>query len=403
MRFRSAIIWSGISLFGQSGITLLSTIILARILTPDDFGLVGIVAIFMSLSQIVVDSEMGGALLRKETVNNEDYSTLFLYNLSVSLILYLVFYLCSPFISSFYQRPELTAIIRVISLMIILHAFKVTQIIMILRALQFKFYAVVNLVSGLLSLTLAICVAEKGYGYWALVWQPVSFAAISLLIISCHNRFTPSLSFSRESFRHQFAFGINLLGARTISAISTNISTNIIGKIASLQFTGLYTQANRITTFFTNFSDALIAQSVYPVMAKSNDLKQIKDAYHRILKYLMAATAVLILLITIFAPVIIRIILGEDWMGSVWIFRILALSILPGCTMPLCRNVMKTLGITSRVLKIETILSVIFLAAVIPAAFFGTTPVIWMFVTIQYIGCAIWLIYTEKVLSWNTL
>ena len=135
MRFRTAIIWNGISQFGQSGITLLSTIILARLLTPDDFGLVGIVTIFIAISQMMVDSEMGGSLLRKKLVDKADYSTLFWYNLGISVAIYCILFFTAPLISRFYGRHELTGIIRILGTCIVIHAFRVVQLIKILSDL----------------------------------------------------------------------------------------------------------------------------------------------------------------------------------------------------------------------------------------------------------------------------
>lgn len=138
MRFRTAIFWNGVSILGSYGITLLSTIILARLLTPADFAIIGIVNIFIMFSQMLVDSEMGGALLRKNIVNRIDYSTLFYYNFFVSLFIYSTLFLCAPLIARFYSNPELNGVIRVICLTIIIHAFRVSQRIIIFRALKYK-------------------------------------------------------------------------------------------------------------------------------------------------------------------------------------------------------------------------------------------------------------------------
>lgn len=198
MRFRTAIIWNVVSQFGQSGITFLSTIILARLLTPADFGIIGIVTIFIAFSQMMVDSEMGGALLRKKEVSRTDYSTLFYYNLAVSFLLYGILYFSSPLLADFYDRPQLTDVVRVISLTIIIHAFRVVQRIMIFRDLKFKIYAVINVISGIISLAVAIWMAHKGYGYWSLVWQQIVLALCHVVFLEIYNRFIPSLTFQKN-------------------------------------------------------------------------------------------------------------------------------------------------------------------------------------------------------------
>lgn len=214
MRFRTAIIWNVVSQFGQSGITFLSTIILARLLTPADFGIIGIVTIFIAFSQMMVDSEMGGALLRKKEVSRTDYSTLFYYNLAVSFLLYGILYFSSPLLADFYDRPQLTDVVRVISLTIIIHAFRVVQRIMIFRDLKFKIYAVINVISGIISLAVAIWMAHKGYGYWSLVWQQIVLALCHVVFLEIYNRFIPSLTFSKESFRLSILFRYKSLWVR---------------------------------------------------------------------------------------------------------------------------------------------------------------------------------------------
>lgn len=399
MRFRTAIIWNIISQFGQSGIVLLSTVILARKLTPDDFGIVGIVAVFMAFSQMVVDSEMGGSLLRKEHVTKTDYSTLFHYNLIVSLALYIILFLAAPLVARLYSLPDLTAVIRVLSLAVIIHAFRVVQFIMLLRAFKFQLIALIHIISGLLSLTLAIILADHGFGYWSLIWQQICSAAICVIMMGIHNRFIPALRFSKESFRYQFGFGMNLLGAKSLSAIASNISTNVIAKISSLQFTGYYSQSSRLTSFFGNFLDAMMSHSIYPLMAKSSDRKEIRHSYHRILILLMGASSVIMAILMIFAPACISLVLGKEWIPAADVFRILALTILPAGVQSLCRNVMKTLGTTRLVLHIDSAIAVTLFLALAATAAVGNMAVVWSVVTVQYIGLLIWICITEHSLK----
>ena len=399
MRFRTAIIWSGISQFGISGITLLSTIILARMLTPDDFAIIGIVTIFIAFSQMMVDSEMGGALLRKKTVDRTDYSTLFYYNLVVSFALYAVLYLCAPLIADFYNLTSLTEIVRVISLTIIIHAFRVVQKIMLFRDLKFKVYAVINVISGLVSLGLAIWLAYLDYGYWALVWQQIAFAVANVILMEGYNRFIPAWTFSKASFKYQFSFGISLLGSDTVRTIANNISTNIIAKLASLEFTGYYTQTSRITGFCQSSIGSLMDQSVFPMLSKYESVEEIRSTYHRILRLLCIGLIAVTVGFILFARPIILIVLGEKWLPAIWVFQILSLAILPTTVQVLCRNILKTLAATKKVLYLETVKSVIVISLLALAAFISTASVVWSLVVSQSISCIIWIIATGKELK----
>ena len=399
MRFHTAVIWNGISQFGISGITLLSTILLARLLTPDDFAIIGIVTIFIAFSQMMVDSEMGGALLRKKDVSRTDYSTLFYYNLIISFILYVSLFFTAPLIADFYKQSELVSVVRILSLTIIIHAFRVVQNIILLRALKFRDLALINVSSGLISLGVALWLAEKGYGYWALIWQQLIIAILNVLIMSCINRFIPLLTFSKESFKYQFAFGINLLGANTIRTIANNISANIIAKISTLQLTGYYTQSTRITNFCQNSIGSIMDQSVFPMLAKCEQITDIAKAYHKLLRMLCIVLIVISAALVLFAHTIISIILGEQWLEATWMFRILSLAILPTTLQVLCRNIIKALGSTSKVFYLETTKSIIVITSLVIAAFCGTTAVVWAVVISQTLSCIIWLVRTHKILK----
>lgn len=399
MRFRTAVIWSGVSQFGQSGITLLSTIILGRLLTPDDFAIIGLVTVFTALSQMMVDSEMGGALLRKKTVSNADYSTLFYYNLAASIIIYAVLYVAAPFIADYYELPVLTDVVRVISLTIIIHAFRVVQRIMIFRELKFKAYAVINVASGLMSLAVAIWLAIRGFSYWALVWQQIVLAAANVVFMEAYNRFIPSLVFSVESFKYQFSFGISLLGSDAIKTIANNIAPNIIGKISSLQFTGYYSQMSRLTNFCQSTLGSLMDQTIFPMMAKLKTTSEIETTYYKLLKIITLVLVIVSAVFILFAPLIIKIVIGEQWLPASWIFRILSLAILPTSIQILCRNILKTLGTTRKVLYLETLKSAILLLFLLFSTFVNTTCVVWSVVVAQTIGAVIWLIATQRSLK----
>ena len=399
MRFRTAIIWNVVSQFGQSGITFLSTIILARLLTPADFGIIGIVTIFIAFSQMMVDSEMGGALLRKKEVSRTDYSTLFYYNLAVSFLLYGILYFSSPLLADFYDRPQLTDVVRVISLTIIIHAFRVVQRIMIFRDLKFKIYAVINVISGIISLAVAIWMAHKGYGYWSLVWQQIVLALCHVVFLEIYNRFIPSLTFSKESFRYQFSFGISLFGSDTVRTLANNISTNIIAKITTLQFTGYYTQVSRITNFCQSTCTSLMDQSIFPMLAKFEDVTKIRATYHKMLRLLILALVGVSAIFIIFSNQIISITLGEKWLAATGIFQVLSLTICPASIQVLCRNILKTLGTTKKILYLETIKSVIVIALLLAASLLGLNAVIWSLVISQTAACIIWLVSTENLLK----
>lgn len=403
MRFRTAILWNCISQFGQSGIVFLSTVVLARMLTPDDFGLFGIVTIFIAFSQVMVDTEMGGALLRKKEVDTADYSTLFYYNLAMSIVIYAILWFAAPLIEDIYSRPRLVEVIRMSAVTIVIHAFRVVQRIMIFRELKFRTYAVINVAGGLISLIVAVALAKRGFGVMALAWQQIVLAGCNVIFLGCYNRFIPLLTFSRKSFRYQFSFGIHLFGSDAIRTIANNISTNIIAGISSLGFTGFYTQSSRITNFCQSTLGALMDQSIFPIMAKYDSMEKIRATYRRFLALVTLLTVCITILFTIFAHPLIAILLGKEWTGAVWIFRILALAICPTTIQTLCRNVIKATGKTRSIFWLETLKSALIISLLLIAAFLGTVWVIWSVVAAQTACCIIWMIATAKCVRNNSI
>ena len=377
MGFKKILLWNGISQIGQSGIQFLSTVILARILTPDDFAIIGMVTIFIVLGSMMVDSQMGGALLRKDEVLRIDYSTLFFYNLVVSIFIYILLYFVAPIISSFYHRPVLTSVIRIICIVIVIHAFRVVQQVMIFRELNFKIFAIISVSSGVISLGIAIIMAYHGFGYWALVWQNIISALLNVLLMSLYNKFIPSFTFSTQSFKEQFGFGISLLGSDSLKTLANNISLNIIAKFAPLNVTGNYTQYMRITSFSQNFIGSLMNQSIFPSMAKIREFDLLTVISKKFFYSIICLTGCITIIMGAFSIPIIRVLLGEKWESESWIFQILCLTIYPISIQILNTNILKAVGRTRIVLKIELIKSIIILSLLGLAIVMGLKYIIW--------------------------
>ena len=308
-------------------------------------------------------------------------------------------YVIAPVIARFYDIPALTEVIRVIAITIIIHAFRVVQRVMIFRELRFKEYAIINVVSGTLSLIAAIWLAERGYGYWALVWQQVVLAIANVIFMEMYNRFLPSLIFSIKSFRYQFSFGIGLILSAFVRTIATNISTNIVAKMASNEFTGYYTQVSRLTNFCQSTLNAIMDQCIFPMLAKYERVEEIRTFYYRFMRLMTLGLILVTIVFVIFARPIISVILGEQWLAGTFILQILSLSILPANIQVLCRNILKTLGETKKILYLETIKSILTILLLMAGTLINTDVVIWMIVVSQVISCVIFMVMTKKELN----
>lgn len=381
---------------GGAGIQFLSTIILARILTPDDFGIIGMCSIFLALSNMIVDSEMGGALLRKKNTTSADFHTLFVYNLLVSILLYGILYAISPLVSSFYNRTELIDVIRVLSITVVIQSFRIVQRVILFRNLKFHTMALINLISGSISLALAIFLALKSFSYWAIVWQQVSGAILSTILFMLATKFIPRLSFSVDSFKKQFSFGISLLGADILKILSTNISSNLIAKFMPLHITGCYVQSMRISNYGTTFLSSIMDQTIYPYLAKKEE-KQ--DFYLKYLILLFEFGCISTVFLFSFSKEIIYMLLGEKWSDAVPIFALLSLALLPNIIQVCVRILFKAEAVTNVILKIQLAKSIIVLFLLFIGLNFGLTGVVLGYVIAENIIGVLMLGATKKYLN----
>lgn len=395
MGFKGALIWNFISQLGQNGVNFLSIIILARILTPADFGIIGMVSIFIAFSQMLVDSEFGGALLRKPDISRLDYSTLFVYNIIISIILYAILFSVAPLVAGFYGKPQLVEIIRVLSVTVVLHSFRVVQRVIVFRNMQFKQVAVVSIISGLISLGTAIWMALQGLGYWSLIWQQIVGITLSVVLLGIVTRYIPAIRFSYESFKYQFSFGIGLLGADTLRTIANNINTNVIAKIMPLADVGYFVQSSRISNFAVSFVGSITDQTVFPVLARLQNKDEVQAKYMLFYQLSVALLSIMTVWIILLSRPIVLLLLGEQWIGACWMIAALSMSVLPNMIQMLSRNLLKIVAKTKKMFFLEIVKSVTVIAALVLSAYWGIYVIVWGFVIAQWI-VAIYYVYATK-------
>ncbi|MDE6166711.1 MAG: lipopolysaccharide biosynthesis protein, partial [Muribaculaceae bacterium] len=234
-------VWVGIQRFGSVLIAFLSNIVLARMLTPDDYGYVGMLLIFIAVASTFIDGGLGSALIQKTKPTEKDYSTVFYWNLALSLVLYGVLFACAPLIARFYQMPLLCSILRLQGVILIINAATIVQFNKLRKQMQFKKIAVIQIVSALISVTVAIGYAWKGGGVWALVWQQIVYSLVNVLLLFIVVPWKPEMSFSKESFRSLFGFGSFILLSNLINTFANNLNGLIVGKFFSASTLGYLT------------------------------------------------------------------------------------------------------------------------------------------------------------------
>lgn len=347
--------WALLDRGGMLVFQFIALIILSRLLTPYDFGIIGILMIFMNLSAMLIDSGMTGALIGKKEVSNIDYSTLFIFNLVLSLFLYTILYLISPLVSSFYSIPELTYIIRILSLSIIFNAVGVIQFIKLTRAYRYKILAIITLTSQIFSVMIAIYMAKKGAGVLSLVALQVIPSFFNTLLLMGVNKYIPNIQFSKKSFKEQFNFGMPLLFSNILYVINNNIINSLIGKLFTPIQTGYYTQSSKLQNIPSGILDTVLDKVGFTILSKEADISNMKMLSIKMNKYIYLIVFPIFFFIIMNSKTIFLFVLGEKWIDATWIFAILSYALIPITIKIVGRNIIKSCGKTKLILRMEIV------------------------------------------------
>ena len=316
--------WSAVEKFLRQGLMTLFSIIIARQLSPSDYGLVAVLTIFLVVAQVFVDSGFVEALIQKQDRTEVDFSTTFWFNIGVSLLIYVILFLCSPFIASFYDEPLLKEILVWLALIFVINAFRTVQQAKLNIAMDFRRQAWISIIAISVSGCVGIWMAYHGFGVWTLVWQPLlqNFLNVALLWVS--SGWMPSFVFSIRSFKGLFGFGSRLLMSRTLHAIYTNGSFLLIGKFYSPAATGLYSQATQMTSFVPTAINDVVARVAYPIECELQDNNdELQRRFFQMLRMTCFLLFPLMIGLAALAEPVVRLLLTEKWIEAVPLMRIL--------------------------------------------------------------------------------
>lgn len=320
----SGMIWSAVQKFGNMGISFVSNIVLARMLTPEDYGCIGMLAIFIVVSNTFVDGGFGSALIQKKDPTQEDYSTIFWWNIFISSVLYGVLYLSAPFIAEFYHMELLSSVLRVQGVVLIINSLNIIQTNQLRKQLKFKRLANVTIIAHVIAAISAILLAWKGWGVWALVAQQILASLGISILLWVLNKWMPSFSFSRESFKQLFSFGSFILISNLINTFCNNIQGLLIGRFFSPATMGYYTQAHKLEAIASQSFSGVVDQVSYPILSKfQNDNNAMKSVLQKLMVSLSFVTFPMMLILILVAEALILLLYGEQWLECVPYFQIL--------------------------------------------------------------------------------
>ena len=352
--------WSFLDNISNQGITFLVGLVLARLLSPEEYGLIGIITIFIAVFNSIVDSGFSNALIRKNDANDIDYNTVFFTNLVVSLFLFVVLYVSAPAIGVFFNRPLLIPLLRVMGLVIIINAFAIIQRTILIKKVDFKTQTKASLISSISSGVIGICMALYGLGVWSLVGQQLSRQLLNTACLWLFSRWYPKFQFSCNSFWGLFKFGWKLLVSGLIDTIWREINNVVIGKCYSPATLGQYARAQQFASICSSNLTSVVQRVSYPVLSSVQDEKErLKNGYKRIIKVTMLLTFTLMLGLAAVSKPMILVLIGNQWLPCVPYLQIICLQMMLYPLHSLNLNMLQVQGRSDLFLKLEIIKKII--------------------------------------------
>ena len=267
-------IWTTIQKFAKMGIQFISGIVLARLLTPFDYGCIGMLAIFMTLAESFIDGGFGSALIQKKRPTHEDYSTIFWWNVVLAFLMYAVLYIFAPAISRFYKIPLLCDVLRVQGIILFIYALNLIQRNQLKKQLKFRILAKVRIVTSVIALIATIFMAYKGFGVWALVAQNIIGAVIPAIVFWGYTKWKPSFVFSRRSFKELFSFGIFMFLTHIVNKMNSQLQALLIGKFYNPVILGYYSKGSKTESLASQTISSVMTSVTYPLYAEVQDEKK---------------------------------------------------------------------------------------------------------------------------------
>ncbi len=368
----SSLFWRFAERCGAQGVSFIVSIILARLLAPEVYGTIALVTVFTAVLQVFVDSGMGNALIQKKDADNEDFSTVFYFNMAVCCVLYLGMYIAAPYIAEFYNDRELTAVIRVLSLTLVISGVKNVQQAFVSRNMLFKHFFYATLGGTIGAAAIGIAMAYMGYGVWALVVQQVFNAAMDTVILWITVKWRPGRTFSFQRLKGLFSFGWKLLVSGLLDTVYGNLRQLLVGKIYSSSDLAYYNRGQQFPNFIVNNINTSIDSVLFPVMSSVQDSREnVKAMTRKSIKVSVYVMAPLMMGLAFTAETVVRLVLTDKWLACIPYLRIFSVTCMFQPIHTANLNAIKAMGRSDLFLKLEILKKAVGLVLMISSIQFG--------------------------------
>jgi teichuronic acid exporter len=398
----NGLVWTFVQQFGFQLVNFVVSIILARLLLPESFGIIGMISVFIALGKSLVDSGMATSLIRTEAPSSKEYSTVFFANLMISILAYLLVFFLAPLVADFFQQPILVDLLRLYCVSFVIAAFSGVQSTRLNKEMRFKTQFLINVPSLILGSVLGIVLAYLGYGVWSLVWMNISQTAIATIQLWLFSNWKPNWVFDKESFKKHYSFGMKLTISGILNTIIANLNSIVIGKYFSPAQLGFFTRAKSMQELpFVNISNVL-NKVTFPLFSSiGNDQVRLRSVYVRFFELVFFIVTPILTLCILIAEPLFRVLLTEKWLPAVPYFKILCLG---GLVTPLNTynlNIQLVKGKSGQYLYLNVIKNVLIVLGLILVIPFGIDGLLWGMVVTAYVTFFINAFYSGKLLDFS--
>ncbi|RUO78400.1 lipopolysaccharide biosynthesis protein [Pseudidiomarina taiwanensis] len=378
---------------------------MARILGPESFGLVGMLAIFVAVAQSLINSGFSQALIqRSKYATSQDFSTVFFINLSISTVLYGSLFLFAPVIAEFYSESRLIEISRILFLVLIINAFSVVAIAKLSIKIDFKSITIANSISTILGATIGIALAINGFEHWSLVWMNIVKSSVNVAALWWRCKWIPKFEFSIESSRQLFGFGSKLLVAGLVAQIVNNLYVLLTGRYFNATQVGYLTQSTQLAQRASGVISSVLQRVTYPIMTSvSDDRERMVRIYKQLLEVTMLITLPAMFGLAAIAEPFVLIVLGEEWRAIVPVVMILCFARVMTPISSINLNILNAIGRSDLFLKVDLFKLPITFAAVLISAPFGINAIAWAVLITYAISFFINAYYPGKLFGFGAL
>ena len=395
-------LWSAIERFSVQAVQFIFQIILARLLSPSDYGLIAMLAIFMAIAQAFIDSGFTNALIKKLDRTDKDFSTVFYFNLFISIVIYILLYLGAPFIAKFYRTSDLTDITRVYMLSLPIIALGAIQRTQFTIKVNFKDQAIASFSGALAGGLVGIILATQGYGAWALVGSALATNIVTTIIFWIRSPWRPRWEFSLVSLRTMFSFGSKLLFSGLLNTAYTNLYQFVIGRRFSKQDLGYYSRADQFAQFPSSNITGIMQRVTYPILCTiADDDEKLLAAYRQYIKLAAYIIFPLMIGLAAIAKPLINVVLGQKWQFASIILQILCFSYLWYPIHAINLNLLMVKGRSDLFLRVEIIKKVVGICILLIVMNFSVELMAIGNVASSFIALFINTYYTKKMIGYG--